>query len=268
MVNVEDSEEPLDTQFFIDGGYYPRIYFLDSQGKVQHDLHCRDPKFLKYKFSYAYEDQIIQTMKFAIGKFYNTQQHQQQGQQQQQEKQTTTEQPKTETKKEEGKMLSPGKRLLANSGITWKTINVALEEAKTTKKPIMFLVHRTTCPACKATIKLITRDEEFKEKSEGLILADIEDDVDDALADSFDVDGTYVPRIYFLDPEGKIFKDIWNVGTNYLENKYYFFETTSIYRAMEKAKKKMETWKPEEKSNETKAATEKKKKTEAKKDEL
>ena len=38
----------------------------------------------------------------------------------------------SETTKKEEKMLSPGKRLLANSGVTWKTINVALEEAKTT----------------------------------------------------------------------------------------------------------------------------------------
>lgn len=27
-----------------------------------------------------------------------------------------------------------------------------------------------------------------------------------------------------LDPEGKIFKDIWNMGTNYMENKFYFYE--------------------------------------------
>ena len=55
----------------------------------------------------------------------------------------------------------------------------------------------------------------------------VQDDVDEELADSFDVDGTYVPRLYFLDPEGKIWKDLWNVGTNYLDNKFYFFEAGS-----------------------------------------
>jgi hypothetical protein len=29
------------------------------------------------------------------------------------------------------------------------------------------------------------------------------------------------------DPDGKIFKDLWNVGTSYLDNKFYFFEVTS-----------------------------------------
>jgi len=216
---------------------------------------------LKYKYSFAYEEQILQTMKFAIGKFHNTQNNQEQQQttkEQSQEQQKTQEQPKqgqqqqqTETPKKESKMLSPGKRLLANSGVKWNTIESALEQSKTSKKPIMFLVHRTTCPACKATIKMITRDEKFKEKSEGFILADVEDDVEEELADSFDVDGTYVPRLYFLDPEGKIWKDLWNVGTNYLDNKFYFFEAGSIYRAMEKAKAKMETWLPGDQAEET-----------------
>lgn len=30
MTNVEDDEEPLDNQFFKDGGYYPRIFFLGA----------------------------------------------------------------------------------------------------------------------------------------------------------------------------------------------------------------------------------------------
>lgn len=32
-------------------------FVSDSTGKVHHDLHNRDPAFLKYKYSYAYEDQ-------------------------------------------------------------------------------------------------------------------------------------------------------------------------------------------------------------------
>ena len=29
---------------------------------------------------------------------------------------------------------------------------------------------------------------------------------------------------FHLDPDGKIFKDIWNMGTNYMDNKFYFYE--------------------------------------------
>ena len=36
-----------------------------------------------------------------------------------------------ETPKKESKMLSPGKRLLANSGVKWSTIESALEQSKT-----------------------------------------------------------------------------------------------------------------------------------------
>ncbi|XP_065649943.1 uncharacterized protein LOC100207796 isoform X3 [Hydra vulgaris] len=232
MVNVEDEEEPLDNQFFIDGGYYPRIFFLDYTGKVHHDLHNRDPAFLKYKFSYQEEEQIINSMRFAIAKLSTYA--------------LPTEDQKviTEGSSIDTTNLTMGKRILVEGGLTSVTIDEALEMTKKTKKPIMFIIHRTTCPSCKAVLKMITRDEEFKGKLEHFILADIEDDIDDVKADSYDVDGGYVPRIYFLDPQGKIFKDIWNLGTNYMDNKFYYYEMISINRAMDKTLKKMETWEP------------------------
>merc|ERR1712176_51088 len=120
--------------------------------------------------------------------------------------------------------------------------------------------------------KTISRDKEFTSKMSGFLLADIEDDVDDKKADSYDVDGGYVPRIYFLDPEGNIIRDIWNIGTNYMTSKYYYYDMNSVYRGMDRAKKHMETWQPgqnkfEEKPKEESAKEEEKPKEE-KKDEL
>ena len=44
------------------GGFCRFLYMyflqiLDSEGKVHHDLHNRDPSYIKYKYSYASEEQ-------------------------------------------------------------------------------------------------------------------------------------------------------------------------------------------------------------------
>jgi len=44
--------EPLECSIFI-----IFFFFVDSDHKVHHDLHNRDPAFLKYKYSFAHEDQ-------------------------------------------------------------------------------------------------------------------------------------------------------------------------------------------------------------------
>merc|ERR1719354_1142076 len=161
--------------------------------------------------------------------------------------------PQTPQTQDQPGFQTTGKQLLKTNGAPFTTIYEAEAEAKKTKKPIMFLIHRTTCPSCKALIKTISRDKEFTSKMSGFLLADIEDDVDDKKADSYDVDGGYVPRIYFLDPEGEIIGDIWNVGTNYPTTKFYYYDLASVYVQKEKALKHMETWQPgQNKRNKTK----------------
>merc|ERR550534_3447183 len=142
---------------------------------------------------------------------HNQQQEQQQQQQQQQTQQSTTTTTSTATQASDNSALTAGKQLLRSNGAPFKTIWEAEKIAKEMKKPILYLIHRTTCPSCKALIKAISRDKEFTEKTSNFVLADIEDDIDEQKADSYDVDGGYVPRVYFLDPEGEIISDIWNV---------------------------------------------------------
>lgn len=222
MINVEDDEEPLDEQYFPDGGYYPRILFMNPSGEVAREIHNQDPTYLKYKYSYGNEDAILVAMKWAVARFYNT---------------------KGEFKKENSQTQSTGspspnsegRVTLKESNLEWTSIDKALETSKTDGKPVLFLVHRTTCPSCKAVLRMLARDGDFKEKAKEFVVAEVEDDTDEPTADKYNVDGGYVPRIYFLGPDGKIMEDIWNVGTQYLENKFYFYEMSSVLRAMDKA---------------------------------
>eukprot|EP00112_Aurelia_sp_Birch-Aquarium-sp1_P009305 Seg2052.5 transcript_id=Seg2052.5/GoldUCD/mRNA.D3Y31 product="Thioredoxin domain-containing protein 12" protein_id=Seg2052.5/GoldUCD/D3Y31 len=206
MVNVEDDEEPEDTQFIVDGGYYPRMFFLNPNGDVVKEIHNENPSFLKYKFSFNDVDSIVLAMRNAIKLFT-----------------------------EQGTIPVYAAHATAGDPIHWVQYKHALKLAKESKKPIFLLIHRTSCPACKAVHRMLIRDEKFMDKIQDFVMVEIEDDVQTEVADKFDIDGTYVPRIYFVDYEGEIMKKIWNIGTQYQENKFYYYETASVIRAMDKA---------------------------------
>ncbi|KAF4524306.1 hypothetical protein B566_EDAN005362 [Ephemera danica] len=58
-------------------------------------------------------------------------------------------------------------------------------------------------------------------------------------------DGTYIPRIYFLDSSGEVQEDIYNEEGN-ANYKYYYFNTESIIESMKKAVKKLANKNPQD----------------------
>merc|ERR1719420_2478700 len=61
MVNLEDDEEPEDAAFKPDGGYIPRILFMDSQGEVHAEIEAPNGN-PKYKYYYSNEQQVLDAM--------------------------------------------------------------------------------------------------------------------------------------------------------------------------------------------------------------
>ncbi len=64
MVNVSDEEEPGEPEFKPDGGYIPRILFLQPSGTVMTDV-INSKGSPQYKFYYHEPHAIVQSMKSA-----------------------------------------------------------------------------------------------------------------------------------------------------------------------------------------------------------
>ncbi|PNF40049.1 Thioredoxin domain-containing protein 12 [Cryptotermes secundus] len=62
MVNAEDDEEPKEEQYSPDGGYIPRILFIEPAGKVRTDFFNEDGN-ASYKYFYSNADSVAATMR-------------------------------------------------------------------------------------------------------------------------------------------------------------------------------------------------------------
>jgi len=65
MINVMDDEEPSDPKFAPDGGYIPRIVFVNPQGEVRNDV-TNPLRPDKYKYFFSTADEVVVAMKQAL----------------------------------------------------------------------------------------------------------------------------------------------------------------------------------------------------------
>ena len=71
VVNVVDDEEPEDDQFKPDGGYIPRVLFLDyNDNKVMPEFKNKAHPD-KYNYFYSSDDQLLESMKVVLQEKYN-----------------------------------------------------------------------------------------------------------------------------------------------------------------------------------------------------
>lgn len=62
MVNTLDEEEPSDDKYAPDGGYIPRVLFIDQRGVVLQDIYNKDGN-KQYKFYYHDPHDITASMR-------------------------------------------------------------------------------------------------------------------------------------------------------------------------------------------------------------
>lgn len=129
--------------------------------------------------------------------------------------------------------------------IEWKTFEDGLQAAKEQNKPLMLVIHKTWCGACKALKPQFADSKDIKELSKNFVMVHTEDD-EEPKGDQYVPDGGYIPRILFLDPEGTVRKEFYNVG-GHDEYKYYYFSPDLIVETMKRVMEKIHSPSEEDK---------------------
>jgi protein-disulfide reductase (glutathione) len=87
--------------------------------------------------------------------------------------------------------------------IRWHSYEDGLREAQRSGKPILAVFYADWCPHCRATTALF-RDEEIVRLSRGLVMVKINSDRDPEINARYSPDGSYIPRIMVLRPNGQL----------------------------------------------------------------
>merc|ERR1711874_418932 len=125
------------------------------------------------------------------------------------------------------------------------TMEAAQNKAIQQWKPIMFIIHKSWCGACKKLKSLFANDDEVLELSENFVMINLGDDKEPA-EEKFKPDGGYIPRIFFLHPDGSLLTDVINKEGN-PKFKYYYYSTESVLDSMDEVLELSKSW--EEKPN-------------------
>ncbi|XP_055885939.1 thioredoxin domain-containing protein 12-like isoform X2 [Biomphalaria glabrata] len=113
--------------------------------------------------------------------------------------------------------------------IKWVTMKEAQKLAKEQNKPTMILVTKTWCRACKALRPKFASHPEIEKMSSEFIMVNMEDE-DEVKNPDLQPDGTYFPRILFLDQHGHLMKNIMYKKSG--AYKYYYPDPKSIVDSM------------------------------------
>ncbi|CAH1775043.1 unnamed protein product [Owenia fusiformis] len=119
-------------------------------------------------------------------------------------------------------------------GIAWMSFKDGLEASKESGKPLMLIIHKTWCGACKSLKPKFGAHKGIEELSENFIMVNTEDD-EEPEGETYKPDGGYIPRILFLNSAGEVQTDIINEGGN-PSYKYYYPDPANIHKTMSKAK--------------------------------
>jgi hypothetical protein len=123
-----------------------------------------------------------------------------------------------------------------DGGISWKSYDEGLEEAKKTKKPICLIFYTDWCPHCTNYSKVF-HDPKVVDRSKKFVMIRLNGDQNKELSGKYAPDGQYIPRTYFLSSDG-VLDDTVHAPRD--KHKYFYSESdpASVLGGMDAALKK------------------------------
>ncbi|CAH0402451.1 unnamed protein product [Chilo suppressalis] len=112
------------------------------------------------------------------------------------------------------------------------SLESGLQLATHHKKPVMVIIHKSWCSACKKLKPKFASSKEIQTLSKHFVMVNLVDE-EEPKNNAFAPDGTYIPRILFINPEGLIDQDIYNEeGSS--QHKFFYSRPEQIAKSMKK----------------------------------
>jgi len=135
-----------------------------------------------------------------------------------------------------GKAAQPARAGDWNSdAIQWREYDEALVEAKQSGKPMCVVVYTNWCVHC-GNYSRVFHTPAVVEASRQFVMVRLNEDFNSRLCQQFTLDGAYIPRTYFLRPDGTPMRSVHVPRTRY---KYFYDEhdPASLLAGMRAARK-------------------------------
>jgi thiol:disulfide interchange protein len=87
--------------------------------------------------------------------------------------------------------------------IDWQPYEAGLAQAKAQNKPVCLVLYTHWCPHCKNYSRVFD-DAKIVEKARSFVMIRMNAEEHREVAQKYAVDGTYIPRTYFLGPDGAL----------------------------------------------------------------
>jgi thiol-disulfide isomerase/thioredoxin len=121
--------------------------------------------------------------------------------------------------------------------IDWQPYEAGLLAAKAQNKPVCLVFSTTWCPHCK-NYSHVFEDPRVVARAHDFVMIHLDADVDEAIASKYALDGTYIPRTFFLASDGTV---AGSIHAPRLQSRYFYDERdpNSLLAGMETARQKL-----------------------------
>lgn len=119
--------------------------------------------------------------------------------------------------------------------IEWRPYALGLRDARRAHKPIVLVFYTDWCPHCH-NYSRVFHDPGLVEASRGFVMIRVERDSNRELSQAYDVDGDYIPRTFFLTPNGELMAQL-HIGRS--QHRYFLneYEPDELLELMSRATK-------------------------------